>query len=192
MARTSYNCDIAQGFNFQKDEQTLVGHINTLSIAGKEFKPDIAVMDPTKINESGSKKVVGIVSNIDWEGGFANPISFGCQISIDNKQAATLLQHSNLSNTSVSVGFSIYEYDPKAKVYYMNFHTETAPLLGLVNKSGGELNLHIDNDFSTTIVSPKNFYFCLGVMPEDQEQDIHMAVSNTSKFAKKWGVTVKA
>ncbi|TQV88499.1 hypothetical protein [Aliikangiella coralliicola] len=193
MAESSFNCSVDQGFNFQKDAQCLVGHINSLKIGDKEFAKDIEVMDPTKINDEANKvKVVGVASGIFWEGGFANSVSFTCQFSTTNKQDAALLQHTNLSNTNVECSFTIYDYDPVKKAFYKAFHTNETDLKGLVQKSGGELELRIDMDQSTEVTSPKNYAFYLSVMPQEEEQDIHLAVSVDSKFVKKWGVAVGA
>ncbi|MGI0119067.1 MULTISPECIES: hypothetical protein [Zooshikella] len=191
MAASSFDCCVSQGFNFQKDSQRLVGHINSLTIGGTKFKADFSVMDPTNISDEGGKvKVVGVVSSIYWNGGFADPVSFCCNLSTTNKQEAAVLQHTKLSNTNVEMAFTIYEYDPNEKVFFKSFHTNDQPVKGLVNKSGGELNVSVDMDESSIVTSPKNFAFYLGVMPKDEEQDIHMAVSNKSKFVKKWGVSV--
>ncbi len=52
--------------------------------------------------------------------------------------------------------------------------------------------MSIDMDQSMEVVSPKNFNFNLGVMPQDIAMEIHLAVSVTDKFVKKWGVEVAA
>ena len=193
MAATSFPCSVTQGFNFQKDAQVFVGHINSLKIGEKEFKKDIAVADPTKINEDqNTVKVVGVVSNIFWQGGYADAIQFSCQVSTENKQEAVVLQHTKLSNTNVEFSFTIYDYDPVKKVFYKTFHTNEKDLKGLVEKNGEDLALNIDLTFSSEVNSPKNYGFYLGVMPKEEEQDVHYAVSQDAKFVKKWGVTVNA
>ena len=59
MAELNFVCSVSQGFNFQKDEQDLVGHITSLKIGGKELKADFNVTNPENISEN--VKVVGIV-----------------------------------------------------------------------------------------------------------------------------------
>ena len=100
------------------------------------------------------------------------------------------MTHKSLANTEVLFDFNIYDYDPKEKRYYKCFHTNDTKLKGLVLKSGGELAMSIDMDQSMEVVSPKNFSFSLGVMPQDLDMAIHLAVSVSDKFAKKWGVEV--
>jgi len=191
MAEISLSCDVSQGFNFQKDQQTPVGHINKLKVAGKELAADMAVTDPE--NVTGDKvKVVGVVSNIYWGGGYADSIEFYCQVSNPNKKTLAVLTQMEMANTMVEFVFTIYDYDPDEKTYYKNFHSNDAVLKGLVLKAGGKLSIGIDMDQSQEVVSPKNFTMNLGVMPEDLEQDTHLAMSVSDKMVKRWGVTVSA
>jgi hypothetical protein len=191
MAELSYSCDVSQGFNFQKDEQTLVGHINKLKVAGKELAADMAVTNPE--NVTGDKvKVVGVVSDLYWGGGYADSIEFRCQVSNPNKKTLAVLTQMEMANTMVEFVFTIYDYDPDEKKYYKCFHSNDAVMKGLVKKSGGQLSISIDADQSQEVMSPKNFTMELGIMPEDLEQDTHMAISVSDKMVKRWGVTVKA
>jgi hypothetical protein len=191
MAELNYSCDVSQGFNFQKDQQTPVGHINKLKVAGKELAADMAVTNAE--NVTGDKvKVVGVVSGIFWLGGYADPIEFSCQVSNPNKKTLALLAHQEMANTAVEFVFTIYDYDPDEKKYYKCFHSNDVVLKGLVLKSGGALSIHIDMDQSEEVMSPKNFTMHLGIMPEDLEQETHMAMSVSDKLVKRWGVTVSA
>ncbi|WP_185236183.1 hypothetical protein [Teredinibacter franksiae] len=192
MASTSFSCSVNQGFNFEKDSQEVVGHLTSLKIGGKEFAKDIEVMDPTAIKDNTKIKVVGVLSGIFWNGGYADPLSFNCQVSTTNKQDSVVLQHSDLSDTNVEYGYVVYDYDPVEKVYYKAFHNDTTDLKGLVEKSGGELSLGIEMDQSLEVVSPKNYGLYVGIMPQEEAQTIHYGVSNTGKFTKAWGVTVAA
>lgn len=190
MAVTSLNCSVYQGFNFQKDSQDMVGHIVALTIGTSQLTADLSVTDPTSSNMATYVKVVGVVSHIFWNGGYADPIQLSCQVSTTNKNTIATLQHQSLSNTEIDLNYNIYDYDPDAKVYYKCFHTNGASVKGLIMKSGGELQINVDMDQSTEVVNPKNYTFTLSTMPQPQSQDIQLAVSNTSKFVKKWGVAV--
>ncbi len=101
-----------------------------------------------------------------------------------------MLTHSELSDTTVEFVFTVYDYDPDDKKFYQCFHTDAAVLKGLIMKSGGALEIGIDQAQAGEVVSPKNFALTLSVMPEDLEQDTLVAVSVSDKFAKRWGVTV--
>jgi hypothetical protein len=190
MAESSYSCSVSQGFNFQKDEQILVGHIVSCKVGETEFDADLNISNPEATSEL--VKVFGVVSGIYWNGGYADPVQFSCQVSNANKVKISTLTHKDLANTEVLFKFNIYDYDPKEKKYYKCFHTNDTDLEGLVEKSGGELSMAIDMDQSMEVVSPKNFNFNLGVMPQDRDMAIHVAVSVSDKFVKKWGVEVAA
>ena len=183
-----YQCSVNQGFNFEKDQQDFVGHINNISIGGSDLKSDLSVTDPEDV---GNKvKVFGVMSNISWRGGYADPILFNSYISTENKNAIATLIHRTMSNTEVKFEFTVFSFDPNEKKYYKAFHSDGARLAGLVNKSGGELDMYIDMDQSTEVMSPRNHLFVIGIMPEDIEQTLHLGFSCYDKFVKKWGVTV--
>ena len=190
MAESSYNCDVAQGFNFQRDAQDTVGHINSLKIGDTELKSDFTLTDPEDVSKT--IKAFGVLSNIYWNGGYADPLQFSCMVSVDNKNALTLMTHKSLSNTEVEVVFTVYKYDEKAKKYFKAFHSNATKLKCLVQKSGGELHLSIDDDQGMEVMSPKNFQFTMGAMPQDVAMEIHLAVSVTDKFVEQFGVEVKA
>lgn len=187
-AESSYSSSVRQGFNFEKDAQICVGFVNYLKIADQMLAQDLNVTDPQ--NVSNRLKVFGVLSSIYWNGGYADPVQFSCQVTTDNKNILATLVHKTLSNTEIEFAFTVYDFDPKQKKYYKAFHTDGVTLKGLILKSGGELAMAIDNNASGEVVSPKNYTFMLGVMPQDVAQQIHIAVSVSDKFVKTWGVAV--
>ena len=189
MAESSFTCNVSQGFNFQKDVQDFIGHFNSIKIAGKDdLKSDLRVSDP----EESAKmvKVFGIISSIYWNGGYADPIQIGCQVSTDSKNNLAILLHRSLANTEVDFTFTIYDFDPKEATYFKCFHSGDAVLKGLVLKQGGELAMQLDEMEGAEVPSPRNFGFNIGIMPRDLNQAIQLAVSVSGKLSKKWGVEV--
>ena len=187
-AASSFNCSVSQGFNFQKDSQELVGHINYLKVGDTEMASDLHVTDPMDI--TNHVNVFGIASGIFWNGGYADPITFIAQVSTENKNKLATLQHKSMTNMEVVFSFTIYDYDPMTKTYYQCFHSNAVTLNGLVMKQSGELAMNIALAQSSEVISPKNFTFQLGVMPQDTEMEIHLAFSSDKKLVKKWGVAV--
>ena len=139
---------------------------------------------------SNQSSVVGVVSGIFWDGGYAEPISFSCQVSDKNKSLLQFMTHSVLSNTAVEYTFTIYNYDFNAKKYYKCFHTNSVKLNGMIYKSGGTLAFDIDTEASVEVTNPQNYTFSLGVIPLPQKQDIHLAFSVTDRLVKLWGLEV--
>ena len=168
------------------DKQTLIGHIDYLKIGATELEADFSVTDPISTGEL--KNAVGVISAIQWNGGYAEPISFSGQISDSNKEKIAAMMNEISANTKVEFILSAYDYDRNTKSYYKCFHSDSIKLKGLVFKQGGGLAMYISMDESYEVTSPKNFTFSLGVMPQEPSQDVHIAVSSNSKLVKKWGV----
>lgn len=171
------------------DKHTQVGHIEYLKIGDTVLDADLSVVNPISANQSD---VVGILSSIYWEGGYADPILFSCQVSEASKTKIAAMEPKSLSNTEVELMFSVYAFDPQAKAYYKSFHSDSVKLKGLVSKSGGKIYMDIATEQSFEVPSPQNYSFNLGVMPQGTSQSIHIAVSITDKIEKKWGVAVGA
>jgi len=188
MAQLSYPCSLQQAFNFEKDKQVLVGHLVGITVAGKALTADIKLTVPT--DNTTTADVVGAISHISWEGGYANPVHILCNISTKNKVEVAVLTHTNMTDTSVLFKFNVYQFDQVAKKYYLAFHTENADMKGLILKEGGDLALAIDEDPDMTVPSPLNYQFQISIMPQQIKQDLKVAVSDTDKFAKTWGVAV--
>lgn len=179
----SYNCSVEQGFNFKKDVQELVGHITSMTIGDTELSADIGGTDPTDI--SGDKvSVVGVMSSAYWQGGYAHGINLQAKVSNTNQTSLAGLTLNTLDSTEVKFQFNVYKYDNSAKTYYLCFHANETDLNGLVETSGGDLVMTIDTDPSMEVRNPLNFHFDISIMPADEEQDIHVAVSDTDKFVK--------
>ena len=188
MASLDFSCSVRQGFNFEKDRQVLVGHLVSITIGGQALTADITLTDPLDFGSTAS--VVGVISGISWQGGYADPVNIACNISNENQKAVAIMTHTNLSDNTVVFQFNIYAYDQNAKVYYKAFHSNETDMNGLVYKTGGELSLQISADPDDEVVSPLNYAMYIGIMPQQSAQTLNVAVSNTDKFVKTWGVTV--
>lgn len=191
MASSNYDCSIHQAYMFEKDSQVLVGHLTKLVIGtSSTLALDTELTVPTDFSKA---KIVAPISNISWQGGYADPIYISCNVSTANQQAVTLLTHTDLSNTTVVFQFNVYAFDPINKVYFLAFHTNATDMNGLIMKQGGQLALSIDSDQDHQVESPKNFRMDIGIMPQEiAAQALQLAVSNTDKFSKQWGVGMGA
>ncbi|MCP3941528.1 MAG: hypothetical protein GY710_08615 [Desulfobacteraceae bacterium] len=189
MAESKHNCDVTQGFKLVPDAQVIVGHLTALTIADKKIKADLAVGNPEDIK--GDKiKVVGVISKFGWEGGSTDPMDISCRVSVTNKQDIALLTHNELSDTTVTYQFIVYEFDPVKKQYFQCIHCGSTDLNGLVAKSGAKLALQVDTKKSIEVPSPENYALRLRIMPEETSQEVHLAIAVAAKWAKKWGIQV--
>ena len=193
MAEIAFDCNVAQAFNFEMDQQVNVGHLETLTIGETTLEPDLTVTD-AEAPEGDSKTVTGVLSNIFWNGGFADPIQFSAQVSIKNKATvATMLHMKQMQNIDITVSYTVYTYDPVAKLYFQCFRGGAdAELNGLIDKDGGQLNISISDYESSDVTSPKLFELGLSVLPDEgvAEQAIHFAVGSTDNIIKPWGINV--
>jgi len=187
MAVSNYGCSLRQAFNFEKDSQVLVGHLSSLKIGDTEFAVDTELTVPTDFSK---KKIVAPISDISWQGGYADPLYITCNVSTANQKTAALLTHTNLSKTDTIFQFEVYAFDPTNKVYYLAFHSNSTDMKGLVLKQGGDLAFSIDSEQHHEVESPKNYTMQIAIMPQEIQQALQFAVSNTDKFSKQWGVAV--
>ncbi len=183
----SYICSVDQAFNFQISGQETVGHVNYLDIGGNVIRSDTSLKNPETPN-GDRRTVVGPIVNIYWGGGFAEPINISFRVSMVNKDALVLLLHRELSNTGVEFDFVVFNYDPVSRTYFRAFHSNRARLKGLILKYGDQFALGVNQDQYSDFPSPKNFEAHISIMPQDVSQDIHLAITPSDKFVKKWGV----
>jgi hypothetical protein len=178
--------DVYQGFNFRKDKVTNVGFITSLKIGTLALAADITAKDP--MAPTTDLAVVSVMSDFGWGLGVTDALELSGQVCIPNKQSIASLLLSDLSNVTVEVQLTIYEYDPLAKKYFKSFCTD-AVLKGIVEKHGGDLALVAADDPSQEVQSPKNFAFHISLKPEPLQQSITLATGDTKNIVKQWGIT---
>lgn len=187
MPQFARSLDVYQGFNFRKDKQTNVGFINSLKIGTVTLAADITAKDP--MSPTTDLAVVSVMSDFNWGLGITDSLLLSGQICLPNKQSIASMLLSDLSNVTVEVQLTIYEYDPLEKKYFKSFSSD-AVLKGLVEKEGGgDLTLACADDASQEIQSPKNFAFFVAVKPEPLSQTINLAVAVSKNVVKQWGIT---
>lgn len=180
--------DIYQGYNFKKDKQTPVGFITGLRIAGQGFTADQRCKDPT--NPGVDLAVVAVLSGVLWETGVTDSVYLSGQISVVNRQSVAMLVINNLTNIDVVFQYSVYDYDPVAKKYFLAFHSNRTDMKGLLEKRGDDLNLSVADDASTEVQSPENYAFQIGIKPQPLAQVLVIATGSQKTITKAWGLKV--
>jgi|688.fasta_scaffold12578_5 hypothetical protein len=187
MASSDYRCSIRQGYNFERDQQVAVGHLVKMKIGTKELAQDTTLTGPDTLKND--VKVVGVMSGMSWKGGYADPLYINCNISTTNQSNVLVLKHTTLVETEVEFNFNIFTFDPIKKKYYKCFHDNGTAMKGLILKQGNDLLMDVAENNDPTVQSPLNYNFVIAIMPSEADaQTIHMAVSETDKFTKVWGV----
>lgn len=188
--KQSYRLSIIQGFNFQKDNQDLVGHITELKIGSTKYEADLKVQDPTKVDSRSKVDVVGVMSAIRWSGDASEPVTFTAHVGFENAKTAAVQIHKELTDTSVELKFVIYKFDPEKREYYPHFYAGDAALKGLIEKYGGELEFEMDlEEQCREVPSPINFELYLSVMPQQalEAQVMHITGPNRAELTGAWG-----
>ncbi len=186
-ALISYDCDLVQGFNFQSDAQTDVGHVTYMKLgASLVLTPDFSVTDPASYPEAVD--VVGVMSSYYWEGGVTDPIDLVFNISTMNKQAVSAFLHTSMSNTNVVFNYNVYSYDPDAKKYYTAAFNIVGNLLGIIHKEGANLIISVDNLPNEDVLVPQNYAMHISIDPQSITQELSFRLSESAMFTKQWGI----
>ncbi|MCH2205680.1 MAG: hypothetical protein MK132_07405 [Lentisphaerales bacterium] len=180
--------NVGQGFNFSKDKQDPVAFVTALKINGADVAADISVATPDDPDKD--MKVVGVCSSVFWTTEVTGEIRFVANVSTKSKNTFKELLLNTLKDSSIELAFEVYEYDTTAspQKYFKSFHTNDASVKASIKKNGGNLDIHIADEAGYEVQQPQNFALTLGVVPEPMAQDLHMAVSDTAKFVKQWGI----
>jgi len=186
----SFSCSAYQGFYFQTDHQENVGHVTYMKLCSSTvLNNDLTVVNP--ISYPQSVQVAGVMRDIYWEGGVADPIQMSFLVSTANKQTVAILILGSMQNTEVEFDFNVYKYDPLAKTYFKAFYpVNNAHLLGLIQQSGESLNINIIKEPDTEINPPTVFLMTIGIMPQDISQQLLVGISSTQSEVKPWGIGV--
>lgn len=189
-ADRSYPCSVFQGFNFKPDDQSTLGYIHNLKIGDTVLGTDFKTTNP--LEYSGNLfSLCGVLSNVLWSGGYAQPIFLDAQISTNNKNKVDSIIKRLSEQTAVSFEFAVYDYDPADKKYYACFHSGGQRLQGNIFKSGGDPAITMSQNRGYEVSSPENYTFSIGVEPVVGEQNLYMATSVKNKVMLRWGLPAK-
>lgn len=185
----NYFCSVEQAINFNLYVQAYVGIINYLAIGTTIFQADlINLVNPTNVTSLQPLTAVGVVSNLFFEGGQNQPLNFSFLVSNENQVTLQEMLAMGIDNNDIRIGFTIYYYDPVAKVYYTAFWTQNGTLTGEIAKQGQELALSVDAMPYRGIDSPLLFPVKLSIAPTPgMAQSVYLQQSNNAKNTITWG-----
>jgi hypothetical protein len=187
MPTFSRACDVYQGYNYKKDQQTTVGFITKMKIGDTDLDANQEVSDLS--NPKSTVKVVSVLSGFDWQTGVTDAVYFSGQIATSNKQKVALLALTDMVKVTVVFNMVVWEFDPIAEKYYKAASVDS-DLNGILEKNGSDLNVAVANDPSTEVQSPLNFSFTIGIKPQPSAQKINLATGDQKSVVKAWGLKV--
>ena len=180
--------DIKQGFDFSKDKQTTVGFLSSLKISTVDFEKDFPLYDPV---EDADVNVVGVLQYASWSTNKTDEIDLSFQISLKNRKAIRQALMAALTSSHVEFEFRVCEYDssPDQKKYYVSFSTGDEMLHGaLRDEGGGTLRIDCADTPGSEVQQPENFTLNISVVPDQKDQNVHVAVGVGANMVKQWGV----
>ena len=198
-------CDVGQGYNFDKNNRHTFGYINTLVIGDANIAPDIRIVLPT----ATTKSVVSVLGKASWSTLPNASITFQGRVSAPNMQRLTTLISQNPSKTIVTLSFVVYEYDLVNQVYFTCFKSykgqvpsglptqpglspdpTAPPIYGRISIVGGVIGLKINSTPERDPAGIKNHALELTLAPTvaAAAQQIQIQTSNTNKIIKAWGL----
>ena len=187
MAEISIAGNMKQGFDFSKDKQVTIGFLTAFKVGELELEADFPLYDPT---EDAEATVVGVINHASWSTNKTDGIEISAQVSLKNKKSLKEALLGSLKNGDVECEFRMLEYDssPDQKKYYVSFSTGDAAVNGSLERSGANLNISVSDTPDPTVQQPENYTLTFRVVPDQQDQDLHMAVGVGANFVKQWGV----
>jgi hypothetical protein len=184
-----FACDVKQEMNWVKGINTVVGYVNSISIAGKKLPANMTnLWDPIK--NTNTLSAVGVMEYAGWDGGSTEPVRLSFAVKNDNQIALLNLLANGLSDTEVSIEFTVYNFDQSASppVYYQTCWTNEAAMTGIIAKEGSILALEVERERRPDIVSPNLFNCHLAFAPTPgKAQKIYLANSSTAKYVSVFG-----
>jgi hypothetical protein len=181
-------CDVVQGFNLRKDAQAKVGFLTKLRVGKQTFDADFACKDPE--NNQSDKKVVAVLSHLQWSTSPTDPVKMRGYLSDDARKKLVTLLMTDMSDLSVDYQFDVYTYDYDEKKYYKCLTSKDTDMNGLLFKEGGgALSCSVQEEPNMSVQQPRNYLMDITVKPEAKQQAIHYSTSVSGKLVLNWGLT---
>ena len=180
----THDCDVVQGFNFNSSGQETFGFLNDLQIGTTELHNDLSLVGP----DLQAMSATGVLANIYWGGGYADPIQISAQISVANKNLVTIFLLSTPADISVKFSFVVYKYDPVSLQYFKCFYHSASLLEGNIQISGSDMELHMSAEASYEVQNPLNYNMLISITPGSLSQSLDVAVSPDAKLVRPWGI----
>jgi hypothetical protein len=213
MASVPYNFAIDRAYAFAPDPNTpkRVGYITKLKMlgltgpaapdlivsvpfSGQPAYPGIALRQPASANPSRTSNVVGVLENLEWNGGVGDPLRMDFWISQANATAIKAAQQSTLATTKVdTLAWWVADYDQEVKKWFeQSFPITGAEIAGLIGpEENPQLNVDTNPVLATGGIDANVYRVTISVVPNaNMPYELHFANSSTNSAVKQWGIVV--
>lgn len=180
-------CSVYHGYNFStKEIEKSIGHISSFSFAtlGIDLVADIEVLQP---DSSEPKKVVAVVEEINWVGGFTSPVHIRAVVTPKNKGLIKQALTDPKGGSEIALAWEIYSYDADETKFYPNFHTDGAVIQGVIRKG---TKFQVAEGLNMMVQEPSNHVIDF-VFNVKEKSEFHYASGLNAKKCLQAGVDAK-
>jgi len=181
-----YILDPVQAVRFNAGTLGGVGLIRSFGIGSTSYAQDLT--SSFSLDGQSGGLVSGFLESIAWSGSALDPITATFLVSNANMLSTTQIAYSGLTNPTVSLDFSVYEYDPALRKYYEAF-ASAGPIVGQIVNLGGNYSLNIDTQSYSQIPVPLLFSLSISFSPLAGALPSEMVVAHTANGGRavQWG-----
>ncbi|NOJ93609.1 hypothetical protein D7W82_01905 [Corallococcus sp. CA049B] len=201
------SCDWQQTIQQRPQKNVPVGYLLDIKGLGKDdgsfpksnglfYTPfdGEATFSEVKIEKVGAKnavRCVGLITQLQWEGGKLDPIDFTVLISPENKPDFTGITNTELKK----LVFWVCEWDSAAGKWFEKCYPlgdesggEANMLKGRINQKGNEVMLHVGEPENVGVTDVKFCQMTFQVIPDKLNLcNIHYSHNSEAKDVYSWG-----
>jgi hypothetical protein len=149
----AYQMDTILGFDMDPNAHSTVGYLTQFQIGSTTLAADITIEKPAAQTTLQKVTVVGVMSELEWDGAPTDPMTVGLQFSQENEQTMLSYLGTNPASVVLRFAFAVMAWDPAADSWYTAF---SSPSLGPISTAPVVSNGKIQVSVSTTGVVAKD------------------------------------
>lgn len=164
---------------------SIIGHMDSLKIGGRELKPIFKFFNPTSPN--GEVPICGMITDISWDKTPGGTLLIRGRIPAKNQGDFNLAVDARDTTPTVEIKFTMYRYDIGTDTYFPCFHTDGKPVKAQLSQ---QYESKAYDEFAPEYRQIPNHVFTLALVGSDREQQqLHIAYDIDNKVTYKFGHT---
>ncbi len=174
--------DVGQALSFNVANSNSFGYVTRLIIAGREIKPDLAVV-PAATGLTSPASVAGALTSFQLKRGGYSPITFQFTLSSANAEFMRTLVATVPADNIAPIDFSfvLYSYDPLAKRWFVACTGVGSSMLDAAAQNSGPYRWAVDATPYAAVQSPPMVGASITCIPQDTPQKIALRTSATAE-----------
>jgi hypothetical protein len=197
MSQINFTMDPEHALHFVRDTHDYVGHLYYFGVGSDvSLSADLKLTNPIGFR---STQVAGVLSSLEWGGSPESFMTIKALVSMANRQLIMNIVHQDVSDPSVMLSFSIYDYDNVKLKFFEALYTEGTKLKGKLETSSKNQNnrvkVSIEIESKAAVhkktggpFSPMLWEMTATIYPGSDSQNIRLCTGGLQKMVKKWGV----